>query len=252
MSLFFRNLRRRLLAQKKFGRYILYALGEIIILIIGILIALSINNWNIEQQNRVKEIWVLQSMRSEIEVDVDDYLNSNFELTRSASYARRVLDHLDNDLPYNDSLPIYFAEIAVFTFNRDFRGAYESLKSLGIGLITNEELRQQINVYYSHKDALLRIENEFQQFPLNAIRSIFSTRFKSHGDWDYSSLDMESSGSMIPLDYQSLKNDVEFIYYLRTYENLARMYVSWIIPPTHEMATELISSIDTELELLDQ
>ena len=50
MIKFFRIIRRRLLTENKFNTYILYAIGEITLVVIGILIALSINNWNERRQ----------------------------------------------------------------------------------------------------------------------------------------------------------------------------------------------------------
>ena len=46
MIKFFRNIRKALLAENKFTKYLMYAIGEIVLVVIGILIALSINNWN--------------------------------------------------------------------------------------------------------------------------------------------------------------------------------------------------------------
>jgi hypothetical protein len=43
---FFRKIRQRLLTENKFSKYLIYAIGEIVLVVIGILIALSINNWN--------------------------------------------------------------------------------------------------------------------------------------------------------------------------------------------------------------
>jgi len=46
MLRFFRTLRQRLLTENKFSRYLLYAVGEILLVMIGILLALQVNNWN--------------------------------------------------------------------------------------------------------------------------------------------------------------------------------------------------------------
>ena len=46
MIKFFRNIRQNLLRENRFTRYLIYAIGEIILVVIGILIALQINNWN--------------------------------------------------------------------------------------------------------------------------------------------------------------------------------------------------------------
>jgi len=49
MIKFFRKIRQQLLTENKFSKYLLYAIGEIVLVVIGILIALQINNWNIER-----------------------------------------------------------------------------------------------------------------------------------------------------------------------------------------------------------
>ena len=54
MIKFFRKIRQRLLTENRLGKYLLYAIGEILLVVIGILIALSINNWNEERKNEEK------------------------------------------------------------------------------------------------------------------------------------------------------------------------------------------------------
>mgnify|MGYP001591841413 CR=1 FL=1 len=51
MIKFFRRIRQGLLSENKFSKYLLYAIGEIILVVIGILIALQINNWNEKRKN---------------------------------------------------------------------------------------------------------------------------------------------------------------------------------------------------------
>lgn len=51
MIKFFRHIRKRLLSENKFSKYLLYAVGEIVLVVIGILIALGINDWNENRKN---------------------------------------------------------------------------------------------------------------------------------------------------------------------------------------------------------
>lgn len=51
MIKFFRKVRQKLLNENKFSKYLIYTIGEIVLLVIGILIALQINNWNEHQRN---------------------------------------------------------------------------------------------------------------------------------------------------------------------------------------------------------
>ena len=53
MIKFFRKIRHKLLSDNKFSKYLVYAIGEIVLVVIGILIALSINNWN--ENNKLRD-----------------------------------------------------------------------------------------------------------------------------------------------------------------------------------------------------
>ena len=66
MIKFFRKIRQKLLTENKLSKYLIYAIGEIILVVIGILIALSINNWNEDRNNR-KLITVYKKIRDQRE-----------------------------------------------------------------------------------------------------------------------------------------------------------------------------------------
>jgi len=59
MIKFFRHIRQSLIQQNKMGKYFKYAIGEILLVVIGILLALQINNWNDLRKNRVYEREIL-------------------------------------------------------------------------------------------------------------------------------------------------------------------------------------------------
>ncbi|HBR54223.1 MAG TPA: hypothetical protein DEA82_11320, partial [Flavobacteriaceae bacterium] len=65
MIKFFRHIRQRLIADNRFSKYLLYAIGEIILVVIGILIALQINNWNEERKERFTEQKILKQLQKE-------------------------------------------------------------------------------------------------------------------------------------------------------------------------------------------
>ena len=64
MIKFFRKIRQNLLSEGKTGKYFKYALGEIILVVIGILIALQINNWNEQQKENLFERKILNEILS--------------------------------------------------------------------------------------------------------------------------------------------------------------------------------------------
>ncbi|MGB5405151.1 MAG: DUF6090 family protein, partial [Robiginitalea sp.] len=68
MLRFFRQIRQRLLTDNKFSKYLLYAIGEILLVVIGILIALQIDNWNEENKEKQR----LNDFLTEIQNDLSD------------------------------------------------------------------------------------------------------------------------------------------------------------------------------------
>ena len=75
MLRFFRQIRQRLLTDNKFSKYLLYALGEIMLVVIGILIALQINNWNEERKQNHLEIVYLNRLHNELKKDITTFSN---------------------------------------------------------------------------------------------------------------------------------------------------------------------------------
>ena len=71
MIKFFRRIRQRLLTENKFSKYLLYAIGEIVLVVIGILIALQINNWNQQQINDAKIKSILKEIQQDLVIDVE-------------------------------------------------------------------------------------------------------------------------------------------------------------------------------------
>ncbi|MGB5481605.1 MAG: DUF6090 family protein, partial [Eudoraea sp.] len=62
MIKFFRKIRQNLLMENKTGKYFKYAIGEIVLVVIGILIALQINNWNESSKQRIEEVRLLEKV----------------------------------------------------------------------------------------------------------------------------------------------------------------------------------------------
>lgn len=69
MIKFFSKIRQRMLTENKFSKYLLYAIGEIVLVVIGILIALQINNCNENKKTRQRELIILENIIHDLEKD---------------------------------------------------------------------------------------------------------------------------------------------------------------------------------------
>ncbi len=101
---FFRKIRKQLADDNKFLKYSRYAIGEIFLVVIGILIALSINNWNEERKDRQKASKILEELATNIEYNIQ---NMEKYIDRAAwhnKYSDYVMTVLEGAIPYSDSL----------------------------------------------------------------------------------------------------------------------------------------------------
>tara|TARA_R110000764_G_scaffold240046_1_gene341787 strand:+ start:69386 stop:69697 length:312 start_codon:yes stop_codon:yes gene_type:complete len=100
MIKFFRNIRKSLLNAGKTGKYLKYALGEIVLVVIGILIALQINNWNEDRKNARMEIQVLREISENLGEDILS-LENDVQLNKLPFKMSVILKkHLKTMLPY--------------------------------------------------------------------------------------------------------------------------------------------------------
>ena len=72
MIKFFRKIRQQLLSENKFSKYLIYAIGEIVLVVIGILIALSINNWNQEKIENNEILKIYQRISLDVDNDIKE------------------------------------------------------------------------------------------------------------------------------------------------------------------------------------
>jgi hypothetical protein len=150
MIQFFRNTRQKLAADNNTKKYLRYAIGEIILVVIGILIALQINNWNEDKKARATELYVLQEILNNLNEDaviLNDIILHRTQAKFAIANMQNYLNHqtIDKDTLERDL-------VNFLTFERYFpiNHAYEVLKSKGLRL-TNNALTTKISRYYDYE-----------------------------------------------------------------------------------------------------
>jgi hypothetical protein len=147
MIKFFRKIRQKLLTENKFSKYLIYAIGEIILVVIGILIALSINNWNDIQKNNNQEILLLKSLKSEFKNNtiLFDSIFKNHKTKED--YVLKLININKEPIPFTllDSI----LEIITYNYTTNLSSTiYKSSMNSGkIELIKNTELKNRITSF---------------------------------------------------------------------------------------------------------
>jgi hypothetical protein len=160
MIKFFRKIRQNLLLEGKTGKYIKYAIGEIVLVMIGILLALQVNNWNQHRINKQKEKLLLIELHNEFVKNQEQFEN----VILVHEKALKSTNYMINQFPINpkeidlDTLFAYTRGWADrYTFNPS-QGVIKSLvNSSSFDIISDSELRKLL---VSWEDVLADYQEE--------------------------------------------------------------------------------------------
>ena len=161
MIKFFRHIRKNLLMENKIGKYFKYAIGEIILVVIGILIALQINNWNENRKSDIKETQFLKSFKI-------DLLANKAELNRVIIKTEITSKSSDSILKFNRGELIAFPlhsfmgcmmEATGFTVYTTQEGTMQDILGSGsLGIIKNDSIRLAIGSWQANLKTLREYE----------------------------------------------------------------------------------------------
>ena len=149
---FFRKFRRGLLAEKRFGKYFIYAIGEIVLVMVGILLALQVNNWNQNIQNKRQEKQILTQLLEEYKNNLEQLNSKIFIRDEIITASIKLLDYsnLDNELISSDSVNRYLSRtITRPTFDPELSVSNGLTNSGSLYLLTNQELRKLVSAFPS-------------------------------------------------------------------------------------------------------
>ncbi|HCW06107.1 MAG TPA: hypothetical protein DGG95_01935 [Cytophagales bacterium] len=143
----FNTLRQKLLQENKTMSYLKYALGEILLVVIGILLAMKINTWNENSKDHETEIYILTEILSNLKEErlVVDSLIGKREKARIAT--AKMLRYLADGKINEDSLSAHLVHFLTFERYFPISNAYQILKSKGLKL-SNRTLTSHISRYY--------------------------------------------------------------------------------------------------------
>ncbi len=184
MLKFFRKIRYDLMEKNKTRKYLKYAIGEIILVVIGILIALSINSWNENRINKQKEKLLLNELHKEFisnKIQLDSVLFYNKRSFQSVKYVRSKLP-IDLESINLDSLAYHLYHLGyTHTFNPSKGVTNALMNSSTFNLISNDELRQLLIRW----DDVVTDFQEEEIFAYNNYVNQLKPFEKKHFYWDH-------------------------------------------------------------------
>lgn len=247
MIKFFRKIRQSLIMENKTGKYFKYAIGEIVLVVIGILIALQINNWNESRKKVQLEISILKDIKSDLKENIQN-LKEGIKHTDSSYFNNsKIISLYKQKTPYHDSLLVYFSNFSGY-WDPDFTYAgFENLKSIGVNLISNAELRREIINTIEIEMDILDNSDKSRMDQINGTLFLPLAKKYLHRNIEFG----KEYLSLIPTDYDTMIQDDEF-YNVCTEIAYRQSRSSFRFKKFNKKANALISKISQEIVTLDK
>ena len=242
MIKFFRHIRRSLINQNQMGKYFKYAIGEILLVVIGILIALQINNANELRKQKQVEINILEGIKNDILLDTVD-LNENFKhYNFFHKKDSMILKHLLDKRKKEDSIVAYLEISVVFDLILNLHDShFEEAKIKGLSIISNNSLRDRISRLYEFDYKSLKLlENSTDSYDTHKLLvPIFQPYFGLN----------QNGVTMSDEAYKELTSNGSALHYFRE-----AMYSKEFLLNKYERTLtnvlQVVDSIETELTRL--
>ena len=159
MIKYFRKIRQQLLTENKFRKYLFYAIGEIFLVVIGILIAMQINNLNNTRIDNNEEIKTYKNIKRQILKDKSEIIkikNFNSFFSNQFGYANQIIS--EQDFKRIDTLAQITINLSQYSDFHQSGNIYETLVNSGdIQLLKNSDIVsniQQLEMTYNQVNRL--------------------------------------------------------------------------------------------------
>lgn len=229
MIKFFRHIRKDLMDQNNTGKYLKYAIGEILLVMVGILLALQVSNWNVDREKTKLEHATLDQLKNDANAMLGD-LKGDYEVLKMGTKSHlNVLKYLEQDITYNDTMCFDFEWLIKDEYMYPITASYDLLKKEGLELIKNDSIRMITQRTFEF--TLPRISKQNPFYP--DLENFFSPYFHKHFtpntdpelDYNYRMYDVnfkypytnnfegetyEVYFGYIPNDFEALKKSTEF------------------------------------------
>jgi len=204
------------MSENKTGKYLKYAIGEIVLVMLGILLALQVNNWNEGRKDVRREIKMLTDFQNDIKYNIENINEGITILQQGLVHSQNVLLAFEKHTEYDSTMIKDFSFYDYF-WDPDFRYAsFENLKKEGVNLISNDSLRNEIIELYEINMDILDVSD------LNRLSDYMTSMgFRIVNKHFY--IDRKT-GDVLPFDYEEMMSDNEYYSFASfhlSYQNIA-------------------------------
>ncbi len=226
------------LAQLQTGFNWKYAIGEVVLIVIGITIALAANSWYEGQKERSDEIRLLQQMHQTLTEDLEELERRSVTMHQAAQDIAALIDHLEEEKPYSDEIGGFIRSLTRFRGVRIRKAPFEALKARGLNLLSSDTLRMKMISFYEDEFARLEFSTANNLvFVQDLIEPYVMANFRQAESRDW-----------IPNDYDQLKSDGYLINLCRRRMAGLQDFVLPYFDEAIESIGEILVAIEQELD----
>jgi hypothetical protein len=242
-----------MLIENKFSKYLIYAIGEIVLVVIGILIALTINNNNEERKTRIKELTYLSGIKSDLNLNLIELKTYITTRETAVGSAETVLDFFNNKkeiIP--DEFNLNSLNVQIWYPSKKNDNTYQELINSGnLAIISNDSIKDKlINSQLGYKqisflETHMKYDFENYIYPIyfsttDLESDILNYTFQVSNGTDGVKTELSKEKIELLLKNQTFKNG--FVLSIFNNKNLITEYHNMIL-----MTEKLIELIDSEL-----
>ena len=218
-----------------------YALGEVLLIVVGVTLALMATSWYESARERKDELEALQQIRTALESDLE-LLDRNFRRLQEAEEdVSGLLQFLRSGAAYDTGVNAGFSAVTVWRGVGMRLAPYEQVKSRGFSLISNSSIRMKlIDLYESHLGELQMATENDRVVSRDQILPYFYARFRrpDNEEWE-------------PIDYAALRSDPVFENLLLAKQRRLQGFVLPAYERAIDAIRDLLAEIDGELGRAD-
>jgi hypothetical protein len=250
MPTVFRKIRQKLLEKSKVRTYLFYAIGEIFLVVIGILIALQINNTKDFLKEREQEVKVLSELLTSLQQNKQRLLTDSLYRATWNLSSEIVITAMEEKVAYSDSLNKHFQDARKPGTNLSLSYAgYEGLKNVGYNIISSDTLRKTIVELFelTHRTLLEEMEyfESFQPDRQTLIDQLFSYEHQKFDPNDPFNVPLE------PHDYDSLLENETYLAMIKSV-TVQRKMIANLLHENMRETERVIDMIRNELNKLQK
>ena len=223
-----------------------YAVGEVVLIVVAVTIALAATSWYEGRQERRDEAVILQQLRQTLSADLQE-INMTWEVTRQREQnITALLNHLESDSPYSAELGIKFQSLLGWRIVRPTTAPFETLKVQGYKTISNAVLREKLIAFYEDQYAKLEYNlNLDRDFAIEKVQPYFFKNFvmrvAESNDVDGGTQDW------VPKDYEKIRAESYIANLCRFRADLLRRFALRQYESTSAALREILEHIDHQL-----